>query len=401
MSATRRVLASGAGLTAGAIAAVNAYLLVLLAAAVRDALRGRLIAAGSELRAAVLVPAHDEQPIIGASVSALAELAERPEVIVVADNCSDRTAAVAREAGATVWERDEPERRGKGAALRWGLDRVLAERPDVDAVLLVDADCRPSENLVAAVTRRMRAGARSVQVAYLVANPEASAATALRYAAFASWNHVRPRGRSALGLSAGLLGTGMAFRPDVLRRVPWEAGGLVEDLEQHVRLVEAGERVHFAPEAAVTSPIPAVQEASDVQESRWERGRLEVARRHAPRLVVDGLRRGDVRRLAAALDLLIPPQSILAAATVATAGAAALLRMPRTAAAAVGGLVAQGVLAIAGLALVRAPASAYAGLLAAPALVLRKLRVYLRIARGRGPSRWERTPRDPGATLSR
>jgi cellulose synthase/poly-beta-1,6-N-acetylglucosamine synthase-like glycosyltransferase len=386
--------------SAGATGLVDAYLLLLLAAAAWDARRPRAApAAADPPEIVVLVPAHDEEAVIAATVRTLAALdhpRDRLEVVVVADNCRDATARVATEAGATLWEREDRARPGKGAALEWAFGRLLAERPRAGVAIVVDADCAASPDLATAVADRMAGEVRAVQVSYLVANPGHSPGTALRYAAFASMNHVRPRGRSALGLSAGLLGTGMAFRRDLLERVPWHAGGLVEDLEHHVRLVEAGERVAFAPEAAVTSPMPTAGEATDVQESRWERGRLEVARQHAPRLIGDGLRRGDARRLQAALDLLIPPQSILAAATAAVAGVAGVLRMPRAASVAVAGLLSQGALAIGGLALVRAPAAAYSGLLAAPALVVRKLRVYARIALGRGPSRWERTPREPG-----
>src|SRR5207244_13012924 len=147
-----------------------------------------------------------------------------------------------------------------------------------EIVVVLDADCRPSPNLLAAIAARMTGDARALQASYLVANPGSSTATGLRYAAFASMNHVRPRGRSALGISCGLPGTGMAFRRELLERVPWEATGLVEDLEQHIRLVEAGERVTFVSEAAVTSPMPSSRLARDVQQERWERGRLGLIR---------------------------------------------------------------------------------------------------------------------------
>jgi hypothetical protein len=261
---------------------------------------------------------------------------------------------------------------------------------------VLDADCHPSPDVLAAVAARMAAGARSVQVSYLVANPGHSIATGLRYAAFASMNHVRPRGRSALGISCGLLGTGMAFRREVLERTPWEATGLVEDAEQHLRLVEAGERVTFAPNAVVTSAMPTSRPVRDVQQLRWERGRLGLAR-HAPRLLAGGVREGNLQKAAAGLDLLVPPQSVVAAAGLGVAATAALLGSRRTAALATGGVAAQLLHVLGALALVRAPLVAYRALLGAPLLAASKLRAYIRIAGGGGPRDWERTPRETAA----
>lgn len=388
-------------MAAATLVAAHAYQLLLLAAAAAAALRGRGATAeppaAAPIHIVVLIPARDEEVVIAGTLAAVARLDhpnEARETIVVADACTDATARVARDAGATVWERDDPARAGKGHALSWALDRVLRERPDAVAVVVVDADCRPSPNLLTAMAARLESGAAAVQAAYVVANPERSAATGLRYAAFALMNHVRPRGRDALGLSCGLLGTGMGFGRPLLERVPWLAHGLAEDAEQHVRLVEAGERVRFAHEAAVESPMPAGAAAGELQQSRWERGRLELARRHAPRLLADGLRERDARRLFAAADLVLPPQSLLSAAGLLTAAAAALLRLRVTLRAALACLAAQAVLVLGGLALVRAPAAAYRALLQAPLLIAAKLRVYAGFARGGAPTEWERTPRE-------
>jgi len=388
-------------LSAAAIAAADLYLLALFAAAVRDARRPRHRGGPppDSPRAILLIPAHDEEPRVGATLGAVAGLdypAERVEAVVVADNCTDGTARIASRAGATVWERSDPDLRGKGHALRWAFERLLRERPDAEVVVVLDADCHPSRNLLAAVAARMAGGARAMQVSYLVANPGASVATGLRYAAFASMNHVRPRGRSALGVSCGLLGTGMAFGRELLERVPWHATGLVEDLEQHIRLVEAGERVTFVAEAAVTSPMPSLRAAQDVQQERWERGRLDLVR-HAPRLLARGFGEGNLDEAVAGLDVLVPPQSVLAAAGAGVGAVAAMTGCRRTALMAAAGLAAQAIHVVGALALVGAPAAAYRALLGAPLLAARKLRTYIRIATGAGPTSWDRTPRDPRA----
>jgi 1,2-diacylglycerol 3-beta-glucosyltransferase len=372
-----------------ALTVVNGYLLALLGAAARAAEAPAAVT--PRLRFAVVIPARDEEATIGATLAALAAL-EHPrelvELIVVADHCRDGTASVAARAGATVWERAEGGG-GKGGALAWALERL----GDVDAVVVVDADCAVSPNLLGAIEARMRAGARVVQVAYLVGNPHASAVAALRYASFALVNLVRPLGKARLGLSAGLFGTGMAFRRELLDRHPWTARSLAEDQEQHLRLVAAGERVVFAPEAQVVSAMPTTLRRSSSQQLRWDAGRARLIRAWSPRLLRAGLDRRDPTRLHAALEPLVPPQSLLLAANLA---AALLSRRagPAAARVAAGNLAVQAVFVAGGLAVVRAPAAVWRSLALAPALVVWKLALLARLWSGRGPTRWVRTERE-------
>jgi cellulose synthase/poly-beta-1,6-N-acetylglucosamine synthase-like glycosyltransferase len=339
----------------------------------------------------VVVPAHDEQDGIESTVRSLRAVGALP--IVVADNCTDGTADRARAAGAEVWERSDELRRGKGHALAWAFERVARERPEAEAVAVVDADCTVSPNLLEAVGARIGAGARAVQASYVVSNPEESAASAARYAGFALVNHVRPLGRSALGLSCGLLGTGMAFDASLLREHPWRALGVTEDTEYHLLLAVAGVRVEFAPEAWVASPMPTRHEDAAIQRERWEAGGVQLARRKALRLLVDGLVGRDPVRLNAAVELLVPPQSLLMAANAGIAAVALRVRCPEAARMAIGALAGQVVFVVGGLALAGAPAAAYRGLAMAPLLAVENVRLYSRFARGRTPREWRRTPR--------
>ena len=112
---------SPAALLPAAASPVNAYLLLLLGAAARGRRRRPPPArAGPPRRFAILVPARDEQASIGGTLAALRALAypaDRVQIVVLADNCTDRTAEVARTAGATVWARTGGEA-GKGPL--WG-----------------------------------------------------------------------------------------------------------------------------------------------------------------------------------------------------------------------------------------------------------------------------------------
>jgi 1,2-diacylglycerol 3-beta-glucosyltransferase len=381
--------------TQATTAAATLYLLGLLAASARRGGGAHRTPHGAPMRIAVLVPAHNEEDGIASVVRSLVMQrygASRREVVVIADNCSDGTAQAAAAAGATVWEREEPESAGKGQALAWALERLWADRPEVEAVAMVDADCIASPNLLEAMDRALQAGMRAVQTRYVVSNPDASPTAALRCAGFALMHVVRPRGKQRLGLSCGLFGTGMAFRAELLREQPWTAFSVTEDIEYHLRLVAAGETVGFIDDAYVASPMPATAENAQEQQLRWETGNARLVR-EATLLLVHGVERRDWRRVATALDYLVPAQSLLATGTALAGVSGLVLGSRRIALAGMLTAAGQSLYVVGGLMSVRAPRSVWVALLHAPELVAAKLVQSARIATGRGADRWVRTAR--------
>ncbi len=379
------------------MAAATAYLLVLLAAGARrnEDVALDAVAPGGELHIAVLVPAHDEEAVVSAAVEALTAQrypARRREVVVIADNCTDATAAVAAAAGATVWERYEPALRGKGQALAWALERLWAQRPMVDAVAVVDADCIASPNLCVEIDRTLRGGARAMQARYVVSNPDASPTAALRWAGFGLMHVVRPRGKRRLGLSCGLFGTGMALRADLLHDRPWTAFSVTEDAEYHLRLVAGGDAVVFAERAAVASSMPTTVAGARAQQLRWETGNVRLVRRSVG-LLVQGVLARDAVRIGAALDRLVPPQSALLTCTALAGGGGLVLRSRSIATCAALTAGGQAIYVVGGLASLRAPASVWLSLASAPRLVAGKLAQGGRIGVGRGAGEWVRTAR--------
>ena len=271
----------------------------------------------------IVVPAHDEEEGIGATVRSLLALdypAGMRRVIVVADNCKDATANRALEAGAEVLVRTDTARRGKGYALALAFERSVAEGV-ADAVVVVDADTTVSPNLLHAFAARLDGGALAIQAEYGVRNPDASWRTRLVAIAFALFNTLRCLGRERLRCSVGLRGNGMCFAVPVLRDVPHQAFSIVEDLEYGIRLGLAGHRVHYAAEAVVRGDLAVTAEASTVQRRRWEGGRGRIAREQALPLLWRGLRAPDRVLLDLGLDLATPPLAYLAA--VAAVGTAA------------------------------------------------------------------------------
>jgi len=278
-------------------------------------------------RIACVIPAHDEEDGIAQCVQSLsAAAAARPaEILVIADNCSDQTAAAARSAGARVLERNDPAHRGKGHALDFAFSRLMSE--GAEAVLVVDADSFVAPNFIGEMAAELEAGAGAVQCRYLVANPAASLRTRLMNVALLAFNVLRPRGRDRWGLSAGILGNGFGLAVYTLDRVPYRATSVVEDLEYHLGLVEAGIDVRFVDRTNVYGDMPAEGKGVKTQRARWEGGRLLMMRATAPRLV-RGIVAGRWRLMEPLLELMLLPLGLhVALLTIALTAPQAGLRL--------------------------------------------------------------------------
>jgi len=259
-------------------------------------------------RFAVVVPAHDEEASIAETVHSVRSVwypASRFDVVVIADNCSDRTAERARAEGAVVLERTSDDEKGKGYALRWAFGRLLQE--GYEAFLVCDADTVVSRNLLLEVNGALERGAKACQCNDQVRPSPGSWSAEATRAGFLLYNYVRPLGRSVFGGSAGLRGNGMAFAADTLRSVPWQAFSRAEDLEYGLILLLNGIRVWFVPDAHVLATMPTDARNAESQRARWESGRFPVVRRFAWPLLKGALRKGSFRLLDAWIDLLTPP----------------------------------------------------------------------------------------------
>ncbi|HLZ23842.1 MAG TPA: glycosyltransferase family 2 protein [Ktedonobacterales bacterium] len=354
---------------------------------------------GSLPRFAVLIPAHDEAPVIAgavASVQALDYPADRRDILVVADNCTDETAAIARAAGATVYAHTDAEKRAKGYALAWLLEQLEVAGRRYDAYVVIDADTRVSANFLTRMAAALAAGAQVAQAQYRVLNSDDAWTAGIRAVAFALFNHLRPLGRSRFGWSAGLKGNGMCFSRAVIERFGWGSYSLTEDVEYHVRLIEAGISVVYVPDAVIAAEMPVNLAQARSQQTRWERGRLDLTRDYVVPLVRGFLRSGNAARLDAAMEILLPPLSLLIGAVCVCLAVGGLLRWwPGLAL----GVVLAALLALHGIigaALAKLSVRAYLSLLRAPFFIAWKCWVYLAALFGRGGNPWVRTQRaDP------
>ncbi|PSB03077.1 glycosyltransferase family 2 protein [Merismopedia glauca] len=260
---------------------------------------------------AVLVPAHNEASGIAATLQAIQpQLTAIDRLVVVADNCEDETAAIARNLGATVVERQDPEKKGKGYALDYGIQYLAADPPEV--VVIIDADCDVSPETIEKIATLAEVSQKPVQATYLMAfPPNSSLSNQVSAFAFKVKNLVRPFGLRKLGLPCSLMGTGMAFPWSVISQAPLASGNIVEDMQLGVDLAICSHSTIFCADTVVQGRLPQQQEATVTQKTRWEHGHLQIILTQSPKLVKEAIKQKRWELLTMALDLSVPPLSLL------------------------------------------------------------------------------------------
>ena len=307
------------------------YSLYILSVALAGFFKVRYPARRSpEARFAIIVPAHNEETVIGKLVGNLMDL-EYPrslyDVYVIADNCSDATARVARKGGTIVWERNNREQRGKGFALNYALNRLGLingeQKPAYDAAVIFDADNLVASNFLQAMNDRLQMGEKIIQSFIDSKNPDDSWVTSAFSLTFWVNNRFVLQARHNLGFSTALAGTGMCISAEVLQTVGWSTVTLTEDLEFSIQALLKGYRTTFAPETRIYDEKPLDFFSSCRQRLRWSRGQVHTTFVYLPRLLWRGITGRDAVKLEAALRLIQPFLIVLATVTAAAAVAQA------------------------------------------------------------------------------
>lgn len=345
---------------------------------------------------AVLMPALDESAgIIAAIRCPRAQMRSGDRLLVVADNCTDDTASLARAEGAEVVERRDAARRGKGHALAFGVDVLRAAPPDV--VVIVDADCELHPGSLDRLAHGCAASGGPVQAVNLSRAPPGAGRTS-RLLEFASVvkNQARALGYFRLGLPCQLTGTGMAFPWTILRGAPLASGHIVEDLRLGLDLAAGGSPPRLCPHALVTSLFPSDAAGLATQRTRWEHGHIALMAQ-APRLLARSVARGQPALAALALDLCVPPLAFLLLALSATLLVAAAFRLLAGESAPLGVALLAMALLVASVAVAwwrfgRGIVS-WREMLSVPLYVLDKIPLYVRALTKR-QTEWVRTRRD-------
>ncbi|HEX2585028.1 MAG TPA: glycosyltransferase family 2 protein [Steroidobacteraceae bacterium] len=280
-----------------------------------------------ELKFDVIVPAHNESSIIAHTIASLKKIdwpKDRHRIVIVADNCTDDTAVIARAAGAEVLERHDTTLRGKGYALNYAF-KDSAARGWADAVVVIDADAEVSTNILSAIAARLEQGAQAVQVHYGILNPSATWRTRLITIAKSAFHSVRSRARERLGVSCGIRGNGWCVTHQLLKKVPYQAFSLTEDVEYGIELGIAGYRVYYAEDAHSDAEMVSGEQAARKQRQRWEDGRFELIRNKTFPLLMHAFKQPSRVCLDLALDLMVLPLSYVVINIVLLTGLAALM----------------------------------------------------------------------------
>jgi cellulose synthase/poly-beta-1,6-N-acetylglucosamine synthase-like glycosyltransferase len=238
---------------------------------------------------AIVLPAHDEEDGIASVLDACTALDYPKElftIYVVADNCTDKTASIAKGIGVCVLERTDASQRGKGYALSWAFPKVL--KAGHDAVVILDADSYLDDMALRHFDHLIRKGHKVLQASDIPSNPDVSPTTYAVAVGFALENDYFYAPKSKLGLSVLLRGTGMALHKEILERHPWGAHSITEDAEYSINLINAGIEVIFVSEVSVKSAFPVDVNQLKVQRTRWAGGNFSLSKKNAFKLLYRG-----------------------------------------------------------------------------------------------------------------
>ncbi len=381
------------------------YLVVISVAAIAKSLRrsssDKLPELTSWPRFAILIPAHNEEVILGTLLKSLSLLKYPKDlymIYVIADNCTDATATLARNSmpgqNLRVYERFDDRKRAKGYALEWMFQNLRDEGAEYTAYVILDADAVVRPDLLHRYAQKLNQGVQALQAQNNVLNMYDSASTALRWISMTLVNHVRPLGRNAIGGSSPLTGCGICLTHEILQKYPWRAYGLAEDYEYYLNLVEHGNRVEYVPDAEVRSVMPTSFEQMRTQDIRWESSqgqRSGFATSMA--LLKAGLRQRDFMRLEALMEFITPPLSILAGGTLGLLLVSLLLMFSPAIFLGLVMLLGLGMYLGTAFLVLRPPLATYRALLSAPGFMLWKLWVVLVVNRSKKQQNWVRTSR--------
>ena len=262
----------------------------------------------------VLVPAHNEELVISATISSIKQqLGDTGHLIVIADNCTDNTAQIVRDMDVELLERVNLDARGKGYALDYGVRHISQAGALPDVLIIIDADCLIDDGALSKIAEKCVQMNRPVQALYLM-HSKGVVSLKQKIAEFA-WlvkNLVRPLGALRLGFPCQIMGTGMAFPWKLLKDVNLANDNIVEDMKLGIDFTLLGYPPVFFPDAKVTSFFPENTEGVNSQRTRWEHGHLSMILKEGPGLLFEGLKKWNFPMISLAIDLMIPPLALLA-----------------------------------------------------------------------------------------
>ncbi len=348
---------------------------------------------------AILIPAHNEESVIASTLDALPAL-DYPrdcwDAYVVADHCTDATAALAREHGAICLERNDGPRGRKAYPLQWLIQQLLVHPRRYDAFVIIDADSQLAPDFLQHMRDGLATGHDVLQGQHRVANPRQSAYTQLADIDMRLNNLLRNQAKRNLGLSARLMGDAMCFRRTILEQFGWPTESLGEDREFGMYLVARGIRVTYVPEAISYGQGALRWRDARVQRLRWQAASSQMRQAQMRDVARRAFKSGDPGAADLLVELLSPSFSVFAFLSFALLALQLTLfpfAAPWVSWGAFALLVASVCFPIVGLAAARAPLRSFRALVLGPVYIM--WRVLLRVCILLAPSsaKWVRTVR--------
>lgn len=258
---------------------------------------------------AVVIAAHNEEAVIGSIVRNMQQMdypRDMYDIFVIADNCSDGTAAVARQYGAQVFERFNNEKKGKGFALEWMFDKIFKMDKQYDALCVFDADNLASTNFLKEMNKHLCKGHKVVQGYLDSKNPFDSLVSGSYSITYWLNNRLFQLARYYAGLSCAIGGTGFMVSTDLIKEFGWGATCLTEDLEFTLKLALRGLRVYWSHEVVVYDEKPLTLKQSWRQRKRWMQGQSDCACRYLKDLLVKAVKDRDMVAFDCAMYVVQP-----------------------------------------------------------------------------------------------
>lgn len=262
-------------------------------------------------RIGVIIPAHNEELLLPRLLKSLEEQdypSDLYDVIVVADNCSDKTSEVAHAFRTKVFERKEHERIGKGHAIKFAIECV--DMNNYEALFVIDADSVLEMGALRHLDQMLKEGKSAIQCYNGIVNPDESWFTRLLNVSRAISNEIFEPGKAKLGLSSHLMGNGMCFCRETILRYGWDAFTVGEDWEYYAKLIHNDEIIGFAKHVRVYHQESASLRQATIQRMRWSSGRFAIAGNYGVALLYEGVRDLNFRKIDASLPLLFPNPSL-------------------------------------------------------------------------------------------
>lgn len=236
-----------------------------------------------ENRFMAIIPAHNEAAVVGNLIESLKKQnypKDLYDIYVIADNCTDNTAEIARKAGAIVYERFDETKKTKGFALNWFLAQKIEEDAPYDALCVFDADNIADENFLKAMNKKLCQGETVVQGYRDIKNPSDNWITAGYAIFYWTMNRFYHLARYNIGLSPLLNGTGFMVKFDVIKPTGWDTNTLTEDIEFSLKNIIEGRKLGWATDAIVYDEQPTSFKQSWSQRSRWTVGHIQCMKEY-------------------------------------------------------------------------------------------------------------------------